>query len=62
MTAGSQADLSGHASSFISGSTQRCYGRVGVLSVCELRFEAQRAVIHQAVMDFKLVFMSSPAG
>lgn len=57
-----QAELSRHASSFKSGSTQRCYGRAGVLSVCELSSEAQRAAIHQAVMDFTLAFMSSLAG
>lgn len=62
LTEGFQTDLSGHASSFISGSTQRCYGRAGVLSACELSSEAQRAAIHQAVMDFTLVFMSSLAG
>lgn len=61
-TEGFQADLGGHASSFKSGSTQRCYGRAGVLSVCELSSEAQRAAIHQAVMDFTLAFMSSLAG
>lgn len=39
-----------------------CYGRAGVLSACELSSEAQRAAIHQAVMDFTLAFMSSLAG
>ena len=57
-----QAERGGHAGSFKSGSTQRCYGRAGVLSACELSSEAQRAAIHQAVMDFTLAFMSSLAG
>lgn len=57
-----QTDLSAHASSFISGSTQRYYGRAGVLSACELSSVAQRAAIHQAVMDFTLAFMSSLTG
>ena len=35
---------------------------LGVLSACELSSEAQRAAIHQAVMDFTLAFMSSLAG
>lgn len=62
LTEGFETDLDGHASSFISGSTQRCYGRAGVLSASELSSEAQRAAIHQAVMDFTLAFMSSLAG
>lgn len=45
LTESFQADLSGHAHSFKSGSTQRC--RSGVLSACELSSEAQRAAIHR---------------
>lgn len=60
LTEGFQADLGGHAHSFKSASTQRC--RAAVLSACELSSEAQRAAIHQAVMDFTLAFMSSLAG
>lgn len=59
LTEGFQADR-GHAHSFKSSSTQRC--RAAVLSVSELSSEAQRAAIHQAVMDFTLAFMSSVAG
>lgn len=51
-----------YTSSFKSGSTQRCYGRAGVLSACELSSEAQRAAIQPPVMDFTLAFMSSLAG
>lgn len=59
LTEGFQADR-GHAHSFKSSSTQRC--RAAVLSASELSSEAQRAAIHQAVMDFTLAFMSSVAG
>lgn len=61
LTQAFQIDLGGHTSSFISGSTLRCYGRAGVLSACELSSEAQRAAIQQAVMDFTPAFMSSLA-
>lgn len=49
-------------SPFQSGSTQRSYRRVRVLSVCELSSKAQRAAIQPAVTDFTLGFMLSLVG